>query len=53
MAEVIHAKKGGSLQHLRLTRLLEKPEKTHELSAQEEAEHKALVQAMSEPPKTQ
>ncbi|MCL5068037.1 MAG: XdhC family protein [Thaumarchaeota archaeon] len=29
MAEVIHARRGGSLDHLRLTKLLEKPEKTH------------------------
>jgi len=29
MAEVIHARKGGSLNHLRLTRVLERPEKTH------------------------
>ena len=34
MAEVIHARKGGSLKHLRLTRVLEGPEKTH-LSAEE------------------
>lgn len=29
MAEVINSRRGGSLQHLRLTRLLESPEKTH------------------------
>ena len=30
MAEIIHARKGGTLQHLRLTRLLDRPEKTHD-----------------------
>lgn len=29
MAEVLHNRLGGSLDHLRLTRMLEKPEKTH------------------------
>lgn len=51
MAEVIQARKGGTLQHLRLSHLLEKPEKTHEQSPEEEAQHAALVKAMSEPPK--
>lgn len=51
MAEVIQARKGGTLEHLRLSHLLEKPEKTHEQSPEEEAEHAALVKAMSEPPK--
>lgn len=29
MAEIIQARRGGSLRHLRLTKLLDKPEKTH------------------------
>jgi len=33
MAEIINARRGGSLGHLRLTRLLEKPEITHQLKA--------------------
>jgi xanthine dehydrogenase accessory factor len=36
MAEVIHARKGGTLQHLRLTKLLEKPERTHQQKEEEE-----------------
>jgi hypothetical protein len=30
MAEVVHARRGGSLGHLRLVKLLERSEKTHE-----------------------
>ena len=33
MAEIINARRGGTLEHLRLTKLLEKPELTHKLTA--------------------
>jgi xanthine dehydrogenase accessory factor len=33
MAEIIQVRRGGSLNHLRLTKFLEKPEPTHSLTA--------------------
>lgn len=49
MAEVIHARRGGSLQHLRLTKILEKPEKTHPPKNGEAGDVRVL-QAVSEHP---
>lgn len=45
MAEVIQVRRGGSLQHLRLIKLLEKPEKTHSQSrsAKDESQFEATA----------
>ncbi len=52
MAEVIYARRGGSLQHLRLTRLLEGPEKTHPPKDGAGAETKTDVQVLRAVPKS-
>jgi xanthine dehydrogenase accessory factor len=52
MAEVIHARKGGSLKHLRLTGVLERPEKTH-ISTEEASDGmQAGAESMPAPLKT-
>jgi xanthine dehydrogenase accessory factor len=51
MAEVIHARKGGTLQHLRLVHLLDKPEKTHSTAGADGAQQIAPV--IAESPKTE
>jgi xanthine dehydrogenase accessory factor len=45
MAEIVQVRRGGSLRHLRLTKLLDKPEKTHsqETTEKEETSKDALV----------
>jgi xanthine/CO dehydrogenase XdhC/CoxF family maturation factor len=53
MAEVIHARKGGSLKHLRLTGVLERPEKTHISTEEASDETEAGAQSMPAPLKTQ
>jgi xanthine dehydrogenase accessory factor len=53
MAEVINARKGGTLQHLRLTRLLDSPEKTHPQKDDTAAETKGDEQALGAAPKPQ
>ena len=47
MAEIIHVRRGGTLAHLRLTRLLEKPERTH-LQPAERREEETESMAPSE-----
>ena len=43
MAEIIQVRRGGRLQHLRLTKFLEKPERTHLLEPEESAAQNAHV----------
>lgn len=53
MAEVIQARRGGTLQHLRLSRLLDKPEKTHVTGDAAERGAAEKPEPIAETPKTQ
>lgn len=53
MAEVIQARRGGTLQHLRLNHLLEKPEKTHVTGDAAERGAAEKPEPIAETPKTQ
>jgi xanthine dehydrogenase accessory factor len=47
MAEIIQARRGGSLRHLHLTKLLDKPEKTHSRERVERAEASKDAQVLN------